>query len=433
MRPADARESSDSSRSSDEPWRSEQIRSNFLWFSLLFSINHGVVTTPLVISTSVLAGGVGYLGNALLNIFTVVSAFFLGAPMVGLLGLRGATLFGMLFYCVYVGLFAGAALVGKHQHDLQMASFGAGSVCGGIAAGVLWTAQGGYFSSTVDHVARLESSERTSLTASLSGTFAAFYLGAEVTSKLAWSALDYAKVPNVDIACAFALVGLIAMLLMTKALDLPAGGAPAKCTNRFQAAAALWKDPVLFLVSGLNLTFGFSAAFMNGFVNANFATPQLGSFAAPLLAAFTALLAAVLARVYGEVAVLIGKGPLVVVGAISFAGIGSCFFLLSCCEGWHWWLLVLYTFQGSGRAIYESTNKGIFADLFPNDSVGAFSNCMLQSSLAFALCFFLSDVLKGPVLAAIALSLALATPLGYFVAIQRRSTLERRPLAENAA
>lgn len=31
-----------------------------------------------------------------------------------------------------------------------------------------------------------------------------------------------------------------------------------------QAAFALWSDPVVFLLAGLNLTFGFSAAFVNG-------------------------------------------------------------------------------------------------------------------------------------------------------------------------
>jgi len=429
MRSASAREI----ERSEDTLTAEQLRANFVWFAVLFSINHGVVTTPLVIATSVLGGSVGYLGNALLNIFTVVSAFFLGAPMVGSLGLRGATLFGMSFYCVYVGLFAVAALAGKAQHEVQLAAFCSGSCFGGIAAGVLWTAQGGYFSSTVDHLARLEGAERSSLTASLSGTFAAFYLGGEVTAKLAWSALDALKAPGPGIACAFAIVGALATLLMTRALDLSSSSPAAKCTNKFKAAASLWKDPALFLVSGLNLTFGFSAAFMNGYVNGHFATPQLGSSAAPMLAAFTALLAAVLARIYGEVSARVGKGPLVVVGALCFCSIGLCFFALSCCDGWGWWLLVLYTLQGSGRAVFESTNKGIFADLFPREPVGAFSNSMLQSSLAFAVCFFLSNILSGPALASIALGLSLLTPLGYLAATRLRAKQNSRLLAESNA
>merc|ERR1719436_1465506 len=124
---------------------------------------------------------------------------------------------------------------------------------------------------------------------------------------------------------------------------------------------------------------------------------------------------------------------MVIAGAVSFAAIGLCFFALSCCSGWGWWLLVLYSLQGSGRAVFESTNKGIFADLWPNDSVGAFSNSMMQSSLAFAVCFFLSDILKGTALATIAMVLALLTPVGYFLAIQLRAAQERQPLVEDVA
>ena len=30
-----------------------------------------------------------------------------------------------------------------------------------------------------------------------------------------------------------------------------------------------------------------------------------------------------------------------------------------------WWLLVLYIMQGMGRAVYESTNKAVFAEFYP--------------------------------------------------------------------
>lgn len=56
---------------------------------------------------------------------------------------------------------------------------------------------------------------------------------------------------------------------------------------------------------------------------------------------------------------------------------------------------VLYVLQGVGRAVYESTGKGVFADFFPGDAAGAFANNMLQNATAFALCFFLSDHLKA--------------------------------------
>jgi len=45
--------------------------------------------------------------------------------------------------------------------------------------------------------------------------------------------------------------------------------------------------------------------------------------------------------------------------------------------------MVFYILQGMGRGVYESTNKGIFADFFPGEkSVGAFANCMMQNTAA---------------------------------------------------
>jgi len=197
---------------------------------------------------------------------------------------------------------------------------------------------------------------------------------------------------------------------------------------KVKAAVVTWKDPAIFLLSGTNVTFGFAAAFMNGYVNANYTSKQLGSFAVAMLAAFTALTAAVLSRLFGPLSVAIGKGPLVVLGAACFACIPLCTFVLGCCDGWGWWLIVLYVFQGTGRAVYESTNKGVFSDFFPQpaDSVGAFANVMLQTTMSFALCFFLSDNLSGRTPGYIVTALAVLTPLGYLAAVQLRRSQRLR-------
>ena len=104
---------------------------------------------------------------------------------------------------------------------------------------------------------------------------------------------------------------------------------------------------------------------MNGYVNANYTSKQLGSFAVAMLAALTALTAAMLSRLFGTVSARLGKFPVVCFGAVCFICIPLCDFFLGCCDSWGWWLSILYLLQGSGRAIYESTNKGVFADFFP--------------------------------------------------------------------
>jgi len=79
------------------------------------------------------------------------------------------------------------------------------------------------------------------------------------------------------------------------------------------------------------------------------------------------------------------KLPVVVFGACCFLAIA----LLSLITapdgegpgGWGWGIVVFYLLQGLGRGVYESTNKGIFADFFPGEKgVGAFANCMMQNT-----------------------------------------------------
>lgn len=402
----------------EEGLTAAELRSNFVLFATNFAVTHGVVTTPLVIATSVLHKDVGYLGNALLNIFTLASAFLLGAPAIGAFGMKKTTLLGMCLYCVYCGCFALAAVVGTDLVAIQYLAFCGGSVAGGVAAGMLWTAQGPYLSRTIDLLVLAgESTDRAAVTSELWGQWGLIYLGCEVAAKVTWSILAYIKLPGWVIAVAYTGIGAFSMLLMARgAKDLRTQGPPQPWTAKIRAAASLWSDPALFLLSGSNLTFGFAAAFMNGYVNGHYTSPQLGTFAVAMLAAFTALVAAVGSRLLGPLAAKSGKGVIVLFGAMCFLMIVLSFKLLGCCDHWHWALVILYLLQGIGRAVYESTNKGVFTDFFPNDAVGAFANCMMQSSLSFALSFFLSSILSGPTLENIIFVLAIFTPVGYATA-----------------
>jgi len=279
---------------------------------------------------------------------------------------------------------------------------------------------------------RKEGSERSELTSSLAGSFAFYFLGFEVTSKLLWSGLQRVGAEGWAIAAGFTLVGLLATLLMTQASNLSSADQGSSWRSKVTVATGLWSDPAVFLLSGLNLTFGFSAAFMNGYVNSKFTAVQIGPWAVPLFAAATALVAALLSKVLGAVAIRAGKGFVLSLGSLGFFCIASSFFMLDQSQGWNGWLLALYLMQGLGRAVYESTSKGVFADFFPGRAVGAFANCMLQSSSAFAMCFFLSDVLQGPELARIVMVLSVLTPLGYLSAVRLRA-LEQQRLAAKAS
>jgi len=395
---------------------------------LCFALNHGVVTTPLGVATSTLGVDVANIGNAVLYSFTLLSSLLLGAPFVGTFGAKNGLLFAMLLYCVYVACFGAAALFDQGTAG-QWAAFLAGSTCGGLAAGVLWTAQGGYFGSTATQLAAATGQSREETTARLAGQFASVYLALEVASKLGFSGLRLLDVDVWQAGALYFALGALALLLMTRVYDLESPRAAdepvAEPTSKLTAAISLWSDPVVWLLAPTNLAFGFCAAYMNGYVNGTYAAQELGSSSVAFLGAVTALVAAVLAKVYGPLGERLGKGPVIALGAACFFCIPLCSLALGCCADWGWWLIVLYLLQGSGRAVYESTNRAVFSDFFPGPKTeSAFANCMLQSSLAFAVCFFLQTSLTGPELERIVLVLSVLAPLGYVLARDLRAKRE---------
>jgi len=406
-----------------------ELRVNFWWMSICFAVNHGAVTTPLVVATTLLGTQVANVGNGILNIATLLSSLLVAAPVVGAIGTKSSLICAMSLYCINIAAFA-SAMFFKDDDTLAWLFFGVGSGCGGLAAGVMWTAQGGYFARTATLLAEASGQTREAATSGLAGNFAFSYLAGEVGSKLGFSTLQALQVDPCLIGVLYTAVSAMAMVFMVPVYSLDA---PSKTVNPFAkvwAAASLWGDPVIWLLSPTNLTFGFCAAYMNGYVNGYWASAELGPEMVGFLSAITAATAAALARLYGPLASVVGKDFVIAIGAGCFLCIPLCQFLLHCCAGWRWWLIVLYLLQGSGRAVYESTNRAMFSDFFTGpDAEGAFANCMLQASLSFAVCFFLQTTLTGCSLAGIVFTLAAVTPLSYMAA----RALHRRRLQKGTS
>ena len=83
-----------------------------------------------------------------------------------------------------------------------------------------------------------------------------------------------------------------------------------------------------------------------------------------------------------------GKGPVLIVGALTFMAMSSIFLIRPTISNWSWTgLLIVYSLMGVGRATFEGTLRATFADFFSNDKEGAFANIILQSGLFSALGF----------------------------------------------
>merc|ERR1712217_637356 len=101
---------------------------------------------------------------------------------------------------------------------------------------------------------------------------------------------------------------------------------------------------------------------------------------------------------YGRASETLGsKIPVLLFGSLCFILIGALSFVTAPHGrgpgGWGWGIMIFYILQGLGRGVYESTNKGIFGDVFPGaQGLGAFANCMMQNTLSSTIGFILGWV-----------------------------------------
>ncbi len=143
--------SSDSSRSGLR----RGLRRNFIRMSLCFSLNHACVTAALALSTANLGPVLGNASNAVLYVFYTSTALLYAGPHVRWRGSKAALVDSTFGFCVYVGSF----YVAEVWAPAAWAAAVVGAAVGGVAAGILFTAQGVYFTLTARAYAQLSSSE----------------------------------------------------------------------------------------------------------------------------------------------------------------------------------------------------------------------------------------------------------------------------------
>jgi len=267
---------------------------------------------------------------------------------------------------------------------------------------LLWTCQGAFFASSAQRLAEVELKDRKDTTAELAGTFGVIFLSFEAGVRAITTLLHvYAKLEYTVVFYLYSALALAsAVAFMASATDLQSGAnAPkAEVCTKVLAAAKMWRDPKLLLLQATNITFGFAVAWLGGYVGKNILSKALSSGFIGFAGALLSALAAVLSRVLGRVSQRTGKGPILLTGAVCFALLGA----LSKCGDpatWGWGALVFYALMGVGRAVYESTNKAIFADFFPDpeQSAGVFANVFVFGTGASAAAFLLGSLDKSGV------------------------------------
>jgi MFS family permease len=374
--------------------------------SILFSANHGCVVSCLGLASARL-GAIGAWQSGILYITYTLSALLGATYIVKQAGARNSLFLGMLLYCFYVACFWVAALFPEENLNGQRISAYLGAAIGGIGAGFLWTAQGAYFGQAAeDHAQRLLQPVETS-TSSFAGMFAFLYLAEEVLLRLLSSfLLEFNIATWGTIFGIYTVVTVLSTLTISCIHDYPKSGMDTQQQQPtssifYKVSAALQlliHDPKMKYMVGLNAVFGFTASFLNSYVNGQVVpialddpeTKYIG-----ILSAWVSTVAAGMSLLFGRLAPKTGKGPILILGAMCFFGVVFPFVAQPQASNYGWpSLIMVYSLQGTGRATFEGTLKATFADYFSHEKEGAFANIILQNGFAGAIGYILTFALR---------------------------------------
>lgn len=383
-----------------------RCRRDFNLVSATFGVVHATVTTPIMFAATVLTNEVGQASDAVLYAMCLVSSLFFATAILGLLDTKKGLALAMLGYTVYVLLFAISSSLCA-EFDLQhrclrgfqlqapLALIGAG--VGGLAAGVMWTCQGVFFVDFSTRISEAELQDPSVITAELASIFASIFLFMEFVMRLLSTLLTkYADLAFSTLFYGYCIVALVTtVVFVTAAPESKMRTQGTVCSKAFDAVKQ-WRDPKMWLLQCTNVTFGFAASWLAGDVDRNILSVALSASFIGFGGALISGLACVLSRVLGSLALIVGKGPVVTLGALSFLAMGVLSRWVGDPATWGWGAFVFYILMGIGRAVYEGTNKAIFADYYPGEqSPGAFANVFIFGTSASTLAFILGSVKKN--------------------------------------
>jgi hypothetical protein len=186
----------------------------------------------------------------------------------------------------------------------------------------------------------------------------------------------------------------------------------------------LWENPVLMALMPINVSFGVTAGFFFTYFYDKTVALHQGSAAVGLVAALGSAIVALSAVPLSILAVGIGKGPVVVLGSACFGAIGVAYLVVPGNALGSWGgVFLINTLMGVGRAVWENTNKAIYADLFTaEESPAAFANMYMVTGLLTFLSLFLFPSLPLPTMAVLVVLPALAMGPGYYRAVNLAAT-----------
>mmetsp|Transcript_13021 Transcript_13021/g.19494 ORF Transcript_13021/g.19494 Transcript_13021/m.19494 type:complete len:484 (+) Transcript_13021:105-1556(+) len=381
-----------------------RIMQNFILMSVCFALNHGTVTALTALASSELGILLGNISSGILYFqYTMVAAFFSYWTTANL-GAKRTLIFGLGLYCLYVASY----LIAYLFPIIRWSAICLGSFLGGIGGGIVWPAQGIYYSQIATLIAaKDEKYSRQEWNSLLAGIFASIFLFGEVTMKLLTSIIpNYGGNTSIQILYVFCTVIACAsavFICLIDSLDQYTTNDDKDKSDISLGATAhlainlLIKDPRCALMLPFSASFGLGVAYMNGYFFASVVSDQLSPYAVGYIAAIVVFSAAVVALPYSRLGAFLNtQAPIVAFGSLCILLFALINLLFSPAQLGTWPLIIALAFVfGVGRSTWEGSFKATFADYFPNDTKAAFANVQLQMGIATALGFIL-DIVTSP-------------------------------------
>jgi len=423
---------------------------NFITMAICFSINHGCVTSVLALASSDFNDNLAAISSAILYGMYTTSALFAAVPLVLTQGAKRSLSAGLWLYCFYLIPFAIILLFPQISESVTTCLVIIGSTIGGFGAGWLWTAQGKYFAGASAEYAAWTGNPKEEITGYFGGIFSSIYVGCEVFMKLfssivmnIWSEGGKQFVFTFyAIAAILAAIGMLFVRPLPRAPSTEGKNTVALCCKKLNDIKEVGKDVKIWLLGPLNIAFGFTASYVNWYLNNKVGSVSVGDSNVGYLAAIIPGYAALAGVPYSYVGKYLGKWVMMLLGCLSFLTIGIVGYAVpkqTLIDGKWATLIVLYIVAGNGRAVFESTNRAVFADFFPKTSAGAFAFMAVQSGLAGTIGFlvFTKYIDIGSLDAALVLIVmggvaCVTVPLSFYLNTkQRGSKVEKQSLLQD--
>lgn len=392
---------SESERSTSISYNPDSLYRNFYAMSISFAISHGCVVACIAYASTMLGSHLGSVTNGILYIGFTVSAFLMSKPIVNMIGSHTSLILGTIGYCIYVAGFLIAILGYDIFADIGWTISTITSVIGGIAGGLLWTAQGRYFAKHCKLFSETTSINIETVSADFAGLFASVFLWMELMTKVLPSVtyLAFGENGPFIIILFYAIISFGNCFLMGTLDDLGDTGTWVAnyisiSRDAGDAARLVYNEPRLSYLLPFQVAFGFASSFVPYYIFGTVVSGSvhLGPAYVGLFSALIDISGALISTPAAKFANKYNKLLVIIIGGCCFVVMGFSFLVLSDDALGHFiYIVPVLILYGVGRGIWENTNRAVISDFFndePDKCTSAFSATSFFNGYAASMAYF---------------------------------------------